>query len=80
MINKLIVYYHGIRLDDVEGLDLLRWEDQQKIRKYVEAVTSPKPNANNVESSIEVSQTYRAACKRCNEKILKGMVSVLVVI
>lgn len=62
--------------DDVEGLDLLRWEDQQKIQKYVEGVTSATPSASNVESTIEVSQTSRAACKRCSEKIIKGMVRI----
>ncbi|XP_020671975.1 poly [ADP-ribose] polymerase 1 [Dendrobium catenatum] len=62
--------------DDVEGLDLLRWEDQQKIRKYVEGLTSATPNASNDESTIEVSQTSRASCKRCGEKIMKGMVRI----
>ncbi|KAI0513930.1 hypothetical protein KFK09_009962 [Dendrobium nobile] len=61
--------------DDVEGLDLLRWEDQQKIRKYVEGLTSATPNASN-ESTIEVSQTSRASCKSCGEKIMKGMVRI----
>ncbi|XP_058082126.1 poly [ADP-ribose] polymerase 1 isoform X2 [Magnolia sinica] len=63
-------------LDDVEGIDLLRWEDQQKIRKYVEGGSiSTTPIAAN-ECAIEVSQNSRAACKRCNEKIMKGNVRV----
>ncbi|KAL0920496.1 hypothetical protein M5K25_009636 [Dendrobium thyrsiflorum] len=62
--------------DDVEGLDLLRWEDQQKIRKYVEGLTSATPNASNDESTIEVSQTSRSTCKRCGKKIMKGMVRI----
>ncbi|XP_020591217.1 poly [ADP-ribose] polymerase 1 [Phalaenopsis equestris] len=63
-------------IDDIEGLDLLRWEDQQKLRKYVEGLTSATPSAKDVESIIEVSRTSRAACKRCSEKIMKGMVRI----
>ncbi|XP_038887409.1 poly [ADP-ribose] polymerase 1-like isoform X2 [Benincasa hispida] len=60
-------------IDDVEGLDLLRWEDQQKIRQYVEdsvAAVAVTP----VECGIEVSQTSRANCKHCKQKIMKGEV------
>ena len=50
-------------IHDVEGFDLLRWEDQQKIRKYVESFPdqTSKTNALNteLEYSIEVSQTSR---------------------
>ncbi|PKA57046.1 Poly [ADP-ribose] polymerase 1 [Apostasia shenzhenica] len=60
--------------DEVEGLDLLRWEDQQKIRKYVEGEISSAATASNVESTIEVSQTSRAMCKHCGEKIMKGTI------
>ncbi|KAM0949661.1 putative NAD(+) ADP-ribosyltransferase transcription regulator SAP family [Dioscorea sansibarensis] len=69
-------------LDDVEGLDLLRWEDQQKLRKYMEGTTSDMSStskssmAANNECTIEVSQTSRASCKHCSEKITKGMVRV----
>lgn len=67
--------------DDVEGIDLLRWEDQQKIRKYVEG-GSANANADvsaisDSDCAIEISQTSRAGCKRCNEKIAKGMVNIL---
>lgn len=63
--------------DDVEGVDLLRWEDQQKIRKYVEGGSSTMTStSNNDECAIEVSQTSRAACKRCNDKIMKGTIRV----
>ncbi|XXG84939.1 hypothetical protein AAC387_Pa11g0138 [Persea americana] len=63
-------------VDDVEGIDLLRWEDQQKIRKYVEGGSiSTAPVAAN-ECSIEVSQTSRASCRRCNQKIMKADVRV----
>ncbi|XP_020247159.1 poly [ADP-ribose] polymerase 1 isoform X2 [Asparagus officinalis] len=66
--------------DDVEGIDLLRWEDQQKIRKYVEdgsmQTTSTGTAIADSECAIEVSQTSRATCKRCNEKIIKGTVRI----
>ncbi|PKA56487.1 Poly [ADP-ribose] polymerase 1 [Apostasia shenzhenica] len=64
------------RSDEVEGLDLLRWEDQQKIRKYVEGEISSAATASNVESTIEVSQTSRAMCKHCGEKIMKGTIRI----
>ncbi|XP_043688247.1 poly [ADP-ribose] polymerase 1 [Telopea speciosissima] len=60
-------------LDDVEGIDLLRWEDQQKIRKYLEGgATSSTTGGGGDEYGVEVSQTSRATCKRCNQKITKG--------
>ncbi|PON62587.1 Poly [ADP-ribose] polymerase [Parasponia andersonii] len=64
---------------DVEGLELLRWEDQQKIRKYVEGAASQPQKTDdvkNVECGIEVSQTSRATCRRCSQKILKGQVRI----
>ncbi|KAJ0967276.1 hypothetical protein J5N97_024193 [Dioscorea zingiberensis] len=69
-------------LDDVEGLDLLRWDDQQKLRKYMEGTTSSTSTpsktstVDNSECAIEVSQTSRASCRHCNEKIMKGTVRV----
>ncbi|XP_026400993.1 poly [ADP-ribose] polymerase 1-like isoform X2 [Papaver somniferum] len=62
--------------DDVEGLDSLRWEDQQKIRKYVEGVgsSSSAPTATTSECGVEVSPSGRAACRHCSEKIPKGEV------
>lgn len=73
-----------LRADDVEGLESLRWEDQQKIRKYVESgagdntstSTSTASSGGNakLEYGIEVSQTSRAGCRKCSEKILKGEV------
>ncbi|KAK4418372.1 Poly [ADP-ribose] polymerase 1 [Sesamum alatum] len=64
-------------LDDVEGLELLRWEDQQKIRKYVDgAVMSNSSASAVVECSIEVSQTSRATCRCCNLKIAKGEIRI----
>ena len=74
---SLYIYIYIYSIDDVEGIEQLRWEDQQKIRKYVEGVAGQTQNTDevkNVESGIEVSQTSRATCKRCNQKILKGQV------
>ncbi|XP_022967405.1 poly [ADP-ribose] polymerase 1 [Cucurbita maxima] len=62
-------------IDDVEGLDSLRWEDQQKIRQYVEdSAAATAVAVTPVECGIEVSQTSRASCKRCKQKIMKGEV------
>ena len=68
--------YIAFSPDDVEGIELLRWEDQQKIRKYLEGGGSQATSAPTVmECSIEVSQTSRATCRRCNQKIMKGEVN-----
>lgn len=68
-------------LDDVEGIELLRWDDRQMIRKYVESGGPSKNTAKDVASAvaecgIEVSQTSRATCKRCSQKIMKGEVRI----
>ncbi|KFK31229.1 hypothetical protein AALP_AA6G085200 [Arabis alpina] len=74
-------------VDDVESLESLRWEDQQKIRKYVEfgAGNSTSASKNTGSSSsgnakleygIEVSQTSRAGCRKCSDKILKEEVRI----
>lgn len=64
--------------DDVEGIELLRWEDQQKIRKNVDGgggtQNTPAPPVTT-ECGIEVTQASRATCKCCNQKIMKGEVS-----
>ncbi|KAI3806057.1 hypothetical protein L1987_21948 [Smallanthus sonchifolius] len=65
--------------DDVEGIETLRWEDQQKIRQYVESggigsSSAAAPAANKC--AIEVSKTARATCKICSEKILTGEVRI----
>ncbi|XP_010038006.2 poly [ADP-ribose] polymerase 1 [Eucalyptus grandis] len=67
-------------IDDVEGVELLRWEDQQKIRKYVESRgpatkndgPSTKNSSSDSECSIEASPTSRASCRQCGQKIMKG--------
>lgn len=63
-------------LDDVEGLDSLRWEDQQQIRKYVEGGSISATPIAASECAIEVAQSSRAACKRCTKKIMKGEVRI----
>ncbi|GFZ13552.1 poly(ADP-ribose) polymerase 2 [Actinidia rufa] len=64
-------------LDDVEGIELLRWDDQEKIRKYVESGGPQNtPSAAVMEYGMEVSQTSRATCRRCNQKIMKGEVRI----
>lgn len=62
----------------MEGLEVLRWEDQQKIRKYVEsAAVANSTAAANVECGVEVAPTARATCRTCNQKIAKGEVGCL---
>ncbi|XP_042472268.1 poly [ADP-ribose] polymerase 1-like [Zingiber officinale] len=70
-------------LDDVECIDSLRWDDQKRIKSYVEGGGSGTTVATTVattiadnECSIEVSQTSRATCRHCSQKILKGTVRV----
>ncbi|XP_065860999.1 poly [ADP-ribose] polymerase 1 [Euphorbia lathyris] len=64
-------------IDDVEGLDSLRWEDQQKIKEYVDSGgPSNKSAESKMEYGIEVSQTSRATCKCCSQKITKGQVRI----
>uniref|UniRef100_A0A6L2LPT7 Poly [ADP-ribose] polymerase n=1 Tax=Tanacetum cinerariifolium TaxID=118510 RepID=A0A6L2LPT7_TANCI len=66
--------------DDVEGIETLRWEDQQKIRKYVEGGGgggSPStPEQAATKCAIEVSKTARATCRICSEKIATGEVRI----
>lgn len=65
-------------VDDIEGIESLRWEDQQQIRKYVEGNGLPSdagaasPASVPLAQGIEVSQTSRATCKHCSQKIMKG--------
>lgn len=71
-----------VSAEDVEGLDALRWEDQQMIRDYAEAgggggggsaVAQIKSGGNAV-YGVEVAQASRATCKHCSQKIMKGEV------
>ncbi|XP_057448680.1 poly [ADP-ribose] polymerase 1-like [Lotus japonicus] len=65
-------------IDDVEAIESLRWEDQQKIRQYIESSDSPPKSTviKDTECCIEVSHTSRAACKHCGKKIIKGEVRI----
>ncbi|TKY62377.1 Poly of ADP-ribose polymerase 1 [Spatholobus suberectus] len=68
-------------VEDVENIESLRWEDQQKIRKYIESggagSSAIKSNAvKDTECGIEVSQTSRATCRDCGQKIIKGEVRI----
>lgn len=80
--NKPLWLCCAFSLDDVEGIESLRWEDQQKIRKYVEggagSGSSSKSNVTAVEYGIEASQTSRATCRHCSKKIMKGEVVVFI--
>ncbi|CAN6545379.1 unnamed protein product [Malus baccata var. baccata] len=67
--------------DEVEGLELLRWEDQQKIRSYVQSGGPPDTTLATSkfatkECGISVSPTSRATCKQCSQKILKAEVRI----
>ncbi|CAN6684491.1 unnamed protein product [Malus baccata var. baccata] len=67
--------------DEVEGLELLRWEDQQKIRSYVQSGGPPDTTLATSkfatkECGISVAPTSRATCKQCSQKILKAEVRI----
>lgn len=76
------VLLFSCRVEDVENLESLRWEDQQKIRKYIEsagggggsAAKSDSKTVKDTKCGIEVSQNSRATCKDCGQKIIKGEV------
>ncbi|KAH9624088.1 hypothetical protein KSS87_022973 [Heliosperma pusillum] len=84
LVMTCVLPFFLLRVDDVEGIESLRWEDQQKLRKYIEAsgVSKDMPAIAPARTSppeaygIEVSQTSRAACKCCSQKITKGEVRI----
>lgn len=75
----------------MEGVDDLRWEDTQKLKKYIEggggktggnefddADAEPsKAEVGSGDFGVENAKSSRATCKSCNEKIMKGEVSYL---
>ncbi|KAG9150440.1 hypothetical protein Leryth_010823 [Lithospermum erythrorhizon] len=69
---------------DVDGLELLRWEDQQRLRDYIGAGNDSKGDQGSsstihvdaAECKIEVSPNARATCRICSGKILKGEVRI----
>ncbi|GLT33348.1 hypothetical protein SLA2020_079460 [Shorea laevis] len=74
-------------VDDIEGLESLRWEDQQNIRTYVESGgpggggpdgggPTNRKAATTLQYAIESSQASRATCKHCSKKIMKGEVRI----
>lgn len=67
-------------VDDVEGVESLRWEDQQKVRTYVESggpVGSSSTKAvAALQYAIESSPNARSKCKDCGQNIKKGEVRV----
>lgn len=79
--DQLLCLCLAFRTDDIDGLELLRWEDQKKIRDYVQSGASAGPAGPSLDtkttskaSGIEVSQTSRATCRLCSQRILKGEV------
>ncbi|OEL20577.1 Poly [ADP-ribose] polymerase 1 [Dichanthelium oligosanthes] len=64
--------------DDVEGIDALRWDDQEKIRNYVGSASAATSSTAAVpdKCTIEVAPSARTSCRRCSEKITKGTVRV----
>uniref|UniRef100_A0A0E0Q753 Poly [ADP-ribose] polymerase n=1 Tax=Oryza rufipogon TaxID=4529 RepID=A0A0E0Q753_ORYRU len=65
-------------VDDVEGIDTLRWDDQEKIRNYVGSAPATASSAAAISDkcTIEVAKSARTSCRRCGEKITKGAVRV----
>ncbi|KAF9598941.1 hypothetical protein IFM89_033139 [Coptis chinensis] len=80
VVTLVLKKTYWMLLDDVEGIYSLRWEDQEMIRKYIEGGVSSSNItivAANV-GGIEVSHAPGATCRRCNQKIMKGEVTVVV--
>lgn len=67
-----------ISVDDVEGIDTLRWDDQEKIRNYVGSAPATASSAAAISDkcTIEVAKSARTSCRRCGEKITKGAVCI----
>ncbi|GAV61586.1 BRCT domain-containing protein/PARP domain-containing protein/zf-PARP domain-containing protein/PARP_reg domain-containing protein/WGR domain-containing protein/PADR1 domain-containing protein [Cephalotus follicularis] len=67
-------------VDDVEGIEALRWDDQQKLRKYVQGdgptSTVVTKDIAPMVYGIEASQTSRTTCRHCNQKIIKGEIRI----
>jgi poly [ADP-ribose] polymerase len=66
-------------VDDVEGIDALRWDDQEKIRNYVGSASAAISSTASVpdKCTVDVAPSARTSCRRCSEKITKGTVSIL---
>ncbi|EGD73288.1 hypothetical protein PTSG_05004 [Salpingoeca rosetta] len=60
---------------DIEGFELLRLEDQKKIKdKLAKAAAggSGDASSDNADLTMEYAKSSRAACRKCEEKINKG--------
>ncbi|XP_012286246.1 poly [ADP-ribose] polymerase [Orussus abietinus] len=75
--------------NDIEHFDSIRWEDQQELKKKIEAAaSSPGPAAGkgkkrskagggeSKDFKIEYAKSSRAACRGCEEKITKGEIRI----
>lgn len=67
-------------LHEVEGVDQLRWKDQERILKYIggrgQGTSGSTTDHSSNEFSIENCKSSHATCKSCNEKIVKGKVRI----
>ncbi|KAK3145292.1 hypothetical protein QOZ80_4AG0326840 [Eleusine coracana subsp. coracana] len=65
-------------VDDVEGIDALRWDDQERIRNYVGSASAATSSTDAVpdKCTIELAPSARSSCRQCSEKITKGAVRV----
>ncbi|GJN38426.1 hypothetical protein PR202_gb27463 [Eleusine coracana subsp. coracana] len=65
-------------VDDVEGIDALRWDDQERIRNYVGSASAATSSTSAVpdKCTIELAPSARSSCRQCSEKITKGAVRV----
>ena len=77
-------------IGDIEGLDSLRWEDQQKIRKYVQGEAQTfeddgggggggggAEDEEGGEFVVEYAKSNRSTCRGCETKINKDEVTAL---
>lgn len=67
-------------LHEVEGVDELRWKDQERIIKYIggpgQGSGGSTPDRSSNEFAIENAKSSHATCKSCNAKIVKGEVRI----
>ncbi|GJN12065.1 hypothetical protein PR202_ga30309 [Eleusine coracana subsp. coracana] len=67
-------------VDDVEGIDALRWDDQERIRNYVGSASAATSSTDAVpdKCTIELAPSARSSCRQCSEKITKGALQLCV--
>jgi len=74
--HKDCFFQTSIRLtsvDEIEGFQLLRWEDQQAISQKVQSTFTSKGTSNSV-VCVEYAKSDRSACRECVQKIEKGKI------